>query len=97
MRHLIVIAALCLGTAACNNVTTGSVAGGTAGAVTGAAVAGPVGALVGGTVGATAGAATGAVTGVATAVSGQPGLCYATDRRGNIRVDRAGEPVVVRC
>ncbi len=97
MRKFVLVALACLGTAACNNVTTGSVAGGTAGAVTGAAVAGPVGALVGGTVGATAGAAGGAVTGVATAVSGQPGMCYATDRRGNIRVNRAGEPVMVRC
>ncbi len=97
MHKILIVAAVCLGAAACNNVTTGSVAGGTAGAVTGAAVAGPVGALVGGTVGATAGAATGAVTGVATAVSGRPGMCYATDRAGNIRVNRAGEPLMVRC
>jgi hypothetical protein len=97
MRKFVLIAIACLGTAACNQVTTGSVAGGTAGAVTGAAVAGPVGALVGGTVGATAGAATGAVSGVAATVSGQPGMCYATDRAGNIRVNRAGEPLMVRC
>jgi osmotically inducible lipoprotein OsmB len=63
-------------------------AGTATGVVAGALVGGPVGAVVGGAVGATA-TAPGAPLG--------GGTCYVTDRRGNVMVDRAGQPLTRRC
>lgn len=104
MRKLALVVLACLGAAACNEVTTGTARGASTGATAGSNVAGPVGALVGGTVGGATGAVAGATVGVvnttasvANAVAGQPGRCYATDRNGNVRVNRAGEPLTVRC
>lgn len=97
MRNLALVALACLAATACNEVTTGTATGASSGAVAGNSVAGPVGALVGGTVGGATGAVAGATVGVANAVTGRPGMCYATDRNGNVRVNRAGDPVMVRC
>ncbi|HEX8164808.1 MAG TPA: hypothetical protein VF601_03360 [Beijerinckiaceae bacterium] len=86
MRKLLLAALIGLSTAACQ--TPQQTVGTTSGAVAGAVVGGPVGAVVGGVAGA-----------VVTAPGGplDPGYCYVTDRRGNIRYDRAGNPRVRRC
>jgi uncharacterized protein YcfJ len=86
MRKLAIAALIGLSVAACQ---TQEQAGGTAtGVVAGALVGGPVGAVVGGAVGAAATAPGGPLA---------PGTCYVTDRRGNVVMDRAGNPRVRRC
>ena len=87
---------------------SGAAAGAATGAATGAAVAGPVGAAVGAPVGAATGAAVGTAGAIAGPVVGTrvmtpglpalpPGMCYVVNRRGALRMDRAGRPRMVRC
>lgn len=81
--------------AACSPTTTGTVGGTAAGAATGAVVGGPVGAVVGGGVGAAAGTTAGAVASRSDRLPA--GYCYARDSMGNVRYNRAGQAVAVRC
>jgi hypothetical protein len=112
MRHALIAATLLsvglLIPAAAQPVVTGPASGAAAGAATGAAVAGPMGAAIGAPVGAVTGAAVGTAGAVAAPVLGTrvlapglpplpPGTCYAVNRRGALRTDRAGRPRMVRC
>lgn len=63
-------------------------AGTATGAVAGAVVGGPVGAVAGGVVGAAVTAPGGPLA---------PGVCYVTNRRGEVLVDRAGRARTRRC
>ncbi len=86
MRKLAIAALIGLSVAACQ--TQQQSAGTATGVVAGGVVGGPVGAVVGGAVGAAATAPGGPLA---------PGTCYVTDRRGNVLVDRAGNPRLRRC
>ena len=86
MRKLAFPALIALSVAGCQ---TGTQTAGTAtGVAAGAIVGGPVGAVVGGAVGAAA---------TAPGAPLDPGTCYVTDRRGNIMMERSGNPRLRRC
>lgn len=79
-----VVCVLALAGAACT--TQRQTVGTATGAAAGAVIGGPVGAVVGGAVGY-----------VATAPGLRPGYCYVTNRRGYIRHNRYGAPLIRRC
>lgn len=83
--------------AACSPTTTGTVGGTAAGAATGAVVGGPVGAVVGGGIGAAAGTTAGAVASRSDTAGLPAGYCYARDSMGNVRHNRAGQAIAIRC
>ncbi|HEX8664028.1 MAG TPA: hypothetical protein VF744_08370 [Beijerinckiaceae bacterium] len=86
MRKVLLAALIGLSVAACQ--TPQQSAGTASGVVAGAIVGGPVGAVVGGVAGAAVTAPGGPL---------DPGYCYVTNRRGDILVDRRGNPRVRRC
>lgn len=86
MRKLVLAGLIALSVVACQTPT--QTAGTTTGVIAGAVVGGPVGAVVGGVAGAVVAAPGGPL---------DPGYCYVKDRRGNIRMDRTGQPLVRRC
>ncbi len=86
MGKLLLAALIGFSVAACQ--TPQQSAGTATGVVAGALVGGPVGAVVGGVAGAAVSAPGGPL---------DPGFCYVTDRRGNVLVDRGGNPRVRRC